>query len=88
MNLITSAVVPKERQPSGPQMEWTGERYVTSVGGEIEFEHTHRYLFAMQFAEGAMVLDVASGEGTAVLSTRVVCSGPFWRAERPNRYMA
>jgi SAM-dependent methyltransferase len=44
-------------------MEWTGERYVTSVGGEIEFEHTHRYLFAMKFAEGAMVLDIASGEG-------------------------
>jgi SAM-dependent methyltransferase len=44
-------------------LEWTGERYVTSVGGEIEFEHTHRYLFAMPFAEGATVLDIASGEG-------------------------
>jgi ubiquinone/menaquinone biosynthesis C-methylase UbiE len=61
--LVTSLVVPKDGRQSGPQLEWTGERYVTSVGGEIEFEHTHRYLFAMSFAEGATVLDIASGEG-------------------------
>jgi SAM-dependent methyltransferase len=56
-------VVAKDGRQSGPQLEWTGERYVTSVGGEIEFEHTHRYLFAMPFAGGATVLDIASGEG-------------------------
>jgi SAM-dependent methyltransferase len=61
--LVTSLVVPKVGQHSGPQLEWTGERYVTSVGGEIEFEHTHRYLYALPFAEGATVLDIASGEG-------------------------
>jgi hypothetical protein len=44
-------------------LPWTGERYVTSVRGEIEFEHTHRYLFAMPFAKGVTVLDIASGEG-------------------------
>jgi SAM-dependent methyltransferase len=51
-------------------LEWTGERYVTSLGGEIEFEHTHRYLFAMPFAQNAAVLDIASGEGygSALLS--------------------
>jgi ubiquinone/menaquinone biosynthesis C-methylase UbiE len=61
--LITSAVVAKDEQHGGPQLDWTGERYIASVGGEIEFEHTHRYLFAMPFAEGATVLDIASGEG-------------------------
>src|SRR6516162_4031681 len=62
-NLDTSVVVAKDGRHSGPQLEWTGERYVTSVSGEIEFEHTHRYLFAMPFAESATVLDIASGEG-------------------------
>jgi SAM-dependent methyltransferase len=61
--LVTSLVVPKDGRLSGPQLAWTGERYVTSVGGEIEFEHKHRYLFALPFAEGATVLDIASGEG-------------------------
>ncbi len=61
--MVSSLVVPKDGPHSGLQLEWTGERYVASVGGEIEFEHTHRYLFAMSFAEGATVLDIASGEG-------------------------
>jgi SAM-dependent methyltransferase len=73
--LVTSLAVPKDGRHSGPQLEWTGERYVTSVGGEIEFEHTHRYLFAMPFAEGAAVLDVASGEGygSALLGSVARC---------------
>lgn len=45
------------------QMNFTGERYVTTESGEIEFEHYHRYLFAAQLCTGKKVLDVASGEG-------------------------
>jgi ubiquinone/menaquinone biosynthesis C-methylase UbiE len=70
-NLDTSVVVAKDGRHSSPQLEWTGERYVTSVSGEIEFEHTDRYLFAMPFAESATVLDIASGEvyGSALLGS-------------------
>jgi ubiquinone/menaquinone biosynthesis C-methylase UbiE len=50
--------------------EWTGERYVPSIHGNIELEHKHRYFIAQQFAKGKTVLDIASGEGygTALLS--------------------
>ena len=44
-------------------MHFTGERYTPGVQGEIEHEHLHRYLFALQFCTGRDVLDVASGEG-------------------------
>ena len=44
-------------------LAWTGERYIAGLGGEIEFEHYHRYLFAVQFCHGRDVLDIASGEG-------------------------
>ncbi|MBI1683293.1 glycoside hydrolase family 99-like domain-containing protein [Caulobacter hibisci] len=44
-------------------LDWTGERFIPGLGGEIEFEHLHRYLFASQFCEGMTVLDIASGEG-------------------------
>jgi ubiquinone/menaquinone biosynthesis C-methylase UbiE len=44
-------------------MEFTGERYVPEVHGHIEMEHIHRYLFALEFADGKNVLDIASGEG-------------------------
>jgi ubiquinone/menaquinone biosynthesis C-methylase UbiE len=42
---------------------WTGERYVPSIGEEIELEHVHRYLWAAQFSSGKRVLDIACGEG-------------------------
>ncbi len=45
------------------QTEFTGERFVPGVRGEIELEHVHRYLFARQFVEGRDVLDIACGEG-------------------------
>jgi len=50
---------------------FTGERYLPGVGGEIEAEHMHRYLFAALFCEDRDVLDVACGEGygAALLST-------------------
>lgn len=59
------------------QLSWTGERYLPEVHGNIEAEHLHRYLFAMQFTEGKRVLDIASGEGygaalLAVKSSTVV----------------
>jgi glycosyltransferase involved in cell wall biosynthesis/SAM-dependent methyltransferase len=44
-------------------MHFTGERYTPGVQGEIEHEHLHRYLFALQLCTGKDVLDVASGEG-------------------------
>ena len=44
-------------------MDFTGERYVPEVHGDIELEHVHRYLQACEIAEGKIVLDIASGEG-------------------------
>src|SRR5579872_725964 len=42
---------------------FTGERLTTAIGGQIQIEHYHRYLFARSLAHGLDVLDVASGEG-------------------------
>jgi SAM-dependent methyltransferase len=42
---------------------FTGERLTTAIGGQVQVEHYHRYLFARAFARGVDVLDVASGEG-------------------------
>lgn len=44
-------------------MEFTGERFVPEVGGDIELEHLHRYLQACSIATNKIVLDIASGEG-------------------------
>jgi glycosyltransferase involved in cell wall biosynthesis/ubiquinone/menaquinone biosynthesis C-methylase UbiE len=44
-------------------MEFTGERFVPEVHGNIELEHLHRYLLACKVATGKVVLDIASGEG-------------------------
>lgn len=44
-------------------MEFTGERYMPTVGGDIKYEHLHRYALALQFVAGKSVLDIASGEG-------------------------
>ena len=59
-------------------MEFTGERFIPGEGGAaIAYEHLHRYLFALNWAEGARVVDVASGEGygAALLAgtARLVC---------------
>ena len=42
---------------------FTGERLTTAIGGQIEIEHYHRYLFARALVPDLDVLDVASGEG-------------------------
>ncbi len=44
-------------------MEFTGERYVPEVHGQIELEHLHRYLQACRVVAGKVVLDLACGEG-------------------------
>ena len=52
-------------------LKFTGERFVPGVGGEIVYEHVHRYAFARRYATGKRVLDVACGEGygSALLAT-------------------
>ena len=48
----------------GPaQLEWTGERFVPEVTGDVALEHVHRYLMAREMARDRVVLDIASGEG-------------------------
>lgn len=44
-------------------MEFTGERFVPQIHGNIELEHMHRYLMACDLAAGKDVLDIACGEG-------------------------
>jgi len=44
-------------------LEFTGERFLPGIAGEIAHEHWHRYAFARRFARGRRVLDVACGEG-------------------------
>lgn len=57
---------------SGPALEFTGERFVPGVAGEIVYEHVHRYAFARELVAGKRVLDAACGEGygSALLATR------------------
>ena len=33
-------------------LSWTGERYLTEIRGDIELEHTHRYVLARNLAIG------------------------------------
>jgi len=52
-------------------MNFTGERYIPGQGGfQIACEHIHRYLFALRWAGGKQVLDLAcgSGYGSALLA--------------------
>lgn len=42
---------------------FTGERLTSAIGGQVQIEHYHRYLFARTLCRGLDVLDVASGEG-------------------------
>jgi ubiquinone/menaquinone biosynthesis C-methylase UbiE len=44
-------------------LEWTGERLVTSIKGIGIIEHLHRYAIACEFVHDKIVLDIASGEG-------------------------
>ncbi|MCJ2131719.1 class I SAM-dependent methyltransferase [Methylobacterium sp. E-045] len=49
-------------------MDFTGERYVPGVAGQIKFEHLHRYLLSVEYAHHRDVLDIASGEGYGTAS--------------------
>jgi SAM-dependent methyltransferase len=44
-------------------MDFTGERYVPELRGQIYYEHLHRYMLAFGMARDLDVLDIASGEG-------------------------
>lgn len=44
-------------------LPWTGERFIPGVTGQVEMEHLHRYIAAMQLCSQQDVLDIASGEG-------------------------
>lgn len=44
-------------------MEFTGERFVPHIEGDIRLEHLHRYLAARRLVQGKRVLDIACGEG-------------------------
>jgi SAM-dependent methyltransferase/glycosyltransferase involved in cell wall biosynthesis len=44
-------------------MEFTGERFVPELEGNIALEHLHRYAVARELARGMHVLDIACGEG-------------------------
>jgi len=63
--------IPSPAAPE-PRMEFTGERYVPDVGGDIELEHLHRYHLCTDLAAGRRVLDIACGEGygSAILAQR------------------
>ena len=52
-------------------LEFTGERYVPELGGEIRLEHVHRYAFCRPYVKGKVVVDAACGEGygTAMLAS-------------------
>ncbi|MGA2843262.1 MAG: methyltransferase domain-containing protein, partial [Steroidobacteraceae bacterium] len=53
---------------------FTGERFHPEISGNIELEHMHRYIYALAYAEGKTILDIASGEGygAALLASRAV----------------
>jgi O-antigen biosynthesis protein len=54
-------------------VSFTGERYIPGQGGcQLAYEHLHRYLFALRWAQGEQVLDLACGNGygAALLARR------------------
>jgi O-antigen biosynthesis protein len=78
-------------------VNFTGERYIPGQGGcQLAYEHLHRYLFALRWAEGKRVLDLACGNGygSAILARRashiwaldadgaaLACAHKEWRAK-------
>jgi SAM-dependent methyltransferase len=51
------------REAAATPEPFTGERLTAAIGGQVQIEHYHRYLFARALCQGRDVLDVASGEG-------------------------
>ncbi len=52
------------------KLEQTGERNQPEIRGDMAYEHWHRYLVARDLVAGAVVVDIACGEGygTALLA--------------------
>lgn len=50
--------------------EFTGERFIPTIKGQIRYEHLHRYASCTELVAGKDVLDIACGEGygSALLS--------------------
>lgn len=44
-------------------LQFTGERYIPNIAGDIELEHLHRYRAVESLIAGKIVADVACGEG-------------------------
>lgn len=44
-------------------MEFTGERFIPTLPGDIRLEHLHRYEWCTPYVQGKRILDIASGEG-------------------------
>jgi len=44
-------------------MEYTGERFIPTLQGDIRLEHLHRYEWCLPYVAGKRVLDIACGEG-------------------------
>ena len=53
-------------------LEFTGQRYIPLLKGQIYYEHLHRYIIAETACAGKRVLDLACGEGygAAILARR------------------
>ncbi len=56
-------------------LDFTGERFLPGIVGEIAHEHWHRYVFARRFVAGRRVLDVACGEGYGSALLAAVAGG-------------
>ncbi|MDR3537957.1 MAG: class I SAM-dependent methyltransferase [Acetobacteraceae bacterium] len=52
-----------DREAAAVPEPFTGERLTAAIGGQVQIEHYHRYLFARALCRNLDVLDVASGEG-------------------------
>ena len=53
----------KGLKPDDSSLDFTGERYVPELEGQIALEHLHRYAIARELAVHQVVLDIACGEG-------------------------
>ena len=69
------ACLPVDTFPVALPSEFSGERFVPGVPGEIVYEHVHRYAFARAFASGRRVLDAACGEGYGTALLAAVAEG-------------